>query len=274
MVMTALASVAILATLLTGYANRVLVSSSNFSDRAVSVVQSGAVRALIISTVTGHVVAATGGQTSLQPTIEQAVGTALSSAQINREIRRSAASLQSQLMSGTANSLTLTLPDAGPAIAASVGSQSPELAAALRGIGTITVVSVPIPSSDATLVHDAVRAARDWLILLILAVGLALMALVITPHRARTLRRLGIGALVSGLLTVAVYFVGRQLVVDAFSNQTAQAVARGAWSMYVGGLETWGFVLAAIGVLVAAAASVARAPARSQAAYDPLDRTW
>ncbi|MDE3132307.1 MAG: hypothetical protein KGL16_14245 [Acidobacteriota bacterium] len=273
-VFTALASVAILATLLAGYASRVLVSSSSFTDRAVGVVRNGAVESLIAGTVTDRVVAIAGGGSSVRPTIEQSVHSALSNPQITREIRASAGSLQAQLMSGTANSLTLTLADAGPAIAASVGSRSPQLAAALGGIGPITVLSVAIPASDSRLVHDVSRAAHDWQALLGIAAALGLLALIVTPDRARTLRRLGVGALMGGLLTAAVYLAGRRLVVDAFTAQDARTVAAAAWSAYLGGLVTWGLVLAAGGALVAVAATLGVSLRRARVSYDRVDRPW
>ncbi len=119
--LTLLASVAMLATLLALYANYALVSSSGFSDRALSVVHSGNVETLIISTVTDHVVADTGGGVAVQPLVDHAVRAALVDGRFDGEIRAAAGLLHRELMSGTANSLTLTVPEAGQVIAANVG---------------------------------------------------------------------------------------------------------------------------------------------------------
>jgi hypothetical protein len=58
-----------------------------------------------------------------------------------------------------------------------------------------------------------------------------------------------------GLLAAAVYVAGRGIVLDEFSPGEGRTAAGAVWSTYLGGLEVWGFVLAAIGVLVAAAAA-------------------
>ncbi len=167
-------------------------------------------------------------------------------------------------MSGTANSLSLTLPDVGPALASSIGAGNPELASALDEIGSITVVDVRIPPTDARILHHVTRAARESALLLVITVALALLAIVISPDRLRTLRGLGLGAVVAGLLAAIAYLVGRGLVVDRFSSQDARTAAGAAWSVYLGDLEIWGFVLAGIGLAVTCGATLrlSRGPLR------------
>ncbi len=72
-----------------------------------------------------------------------------------------------------------------------------------------------------------------------------------------------LGAFVSGLLGAAIYLVGRGIVVNEFSTPSARTAARAAWSIYLGGLETSGLVLAGLGALVAVVAVLLR-PRRSQ----------
>ncbi len=253
-----LATVAILITLLAQYANHVLVSPDNFSNRAVSALHTEDVQSLIVQTVTDRLAADAGGETSVQPVIQAAVVQAVSSPQVNREFRVAARSLHGELVSGTADQLTLTLPDIGSAIASSIGSDNPELADAVRGIGTITVLDVPIPPSGAKIVHDLVNAGKDSSELLIGTAVLVLLALIISPSRRRTLVGLGLGAVVSGLVVVAIYLAGRGIVVNEFSTQDSRTAAHALWSAYLGGLETWGFVLAGVGAVIACAAKCAR----------------
>jgi hypothetical protein len=272
-IVAALASLAILITLLAHYADHILVNSSSFANRAVSLVQTPGVESMISGIVTSRVVADAGHQTSVQPLIESAVGEALSNTQISTDVRDAAASLQSQLVSGTATRLTLSLPDVGPSIAASIESRSPALADEVRNLGTITVVDVQIPPTEATVVHDLADASRDSVLLVILSIALVVLALLLSPSRARTLRALGIGAAISGLLAVAVYLVGRGIVVNEFSAGDAQTAAGAVWSTYIGGLETWGFVLAGIGALIAGlAASRVRNPRHQAQERVPLPR--
>ncbi len=244
-----------LVTLLAYYADHALVNSSDFSDRAVTVVHTGAVDSLIVDTITNRLLADVGDQQSLQPLIKTGVREALSNGQVTAEIRAAAAALQSQLVSGHANSLTLTLPDAGSSIASSIESRSPELAAVVSRIGTVTVLDVHIPSPAAKAVHTLATLGRNSALLLVVTIALAALALIISPDRGRTLIGLGLGAFASGLLAAAAYFVGRGVVVNEFSAPEARTAAQTAWNVYVGGLETWGFVLAGIGAVTACAAA-------------------
>jgi hypothetical protein len=253
-----LATVAMLVALLASYANHALVSPGNFSNRAVSVLRTGDVESLVVQTVTDRLVADAGDEVRLRPVIQAAVLQAVSSAEVDREFRLAAESLHSELVSETPDELTLTLPNIGSSIASSIGSDNPELAEKVRDIGTITVLNVPIPPSDAKDIHDLVRAGQDSSALFIGAAILALLALIISPNRRRTLIGLGLGAAVSGLVAVVIYLAGRGIVVNEFSSEDAQTAARAAWNAYLGGLETWGLILAGVGALVAFAATFVR----------------
>ncbi len=257
-VVTMVAAAAICVSLLAYYANHVLANSAGFSGRAVNVVLSNGVESLIVDRVTDRVTEVVGNESSVQPQIDDAVRGALSNRQVSAEIREAAESLQSQLTSGDANSLTLTLPDLGSSLASSVESTSPELADELRGIGTVTVLDVPIPAADASAFHDLSTAGSDSSLLLVLTSALAVLALVISPDRRRTILALGLGAFLSGLLAAAIYLVGRGFVVHEFSGPDARTAARAVWSVYLGGLETWGLVLAAIGATVSVVAALVR----------------
>jgi hypothetical protein len=249
-VATVVATLAILLTLFANYANHIFVNSASFSGRAVNVVQTPAVESAIVGIVTDRLVADAGNDSSLRPVIEDAVREVLSNGQITGEIRAAATSLQSELVSGTATRLTLALSGLGSSIASQIQSASPELAAEVRNLGTITVLDVPLPANDVTAVHDLASVARDSSLLLVLSAALIALALLLSPRRTRTLRGLGLGVLLGGVFTVAVYLVGRGLVVDEFSATAARTAAGTAWSTYLGGLETWGFVLAGIGAVM------------------------
>ena len=249
-----LATVAIFITLLAVYANHVLVSPNTFSDRAVSVLHSRVVESLIVQTVTDRVVADAGDETSPREAIQAAVLQAVSSKPVDREFEVAAESLHGELVSGTANELTLTLPNIGSAIASNIESDNPELAQQVSGIGTITVLDVRIPPSSANDIHDLVSAGQDSSELLIGTVALVLLALMISPTRRRTLVGLGLGATGSGLLVVAIYLAGRAIIVNEFSTPDARTAAHALWSAYLGGLETSGFVAAGAGAVIACAA--------------------
>lgn len=253
-VLTTLACVAMPVTLASEYAARVLESPSGFSSRAVTVVQTGSVDSLIVGAVTNRIVAysdrvlaISGGPNRIQPLVADAVRAALASPELIAAVRTAAASLQRALTFGSAGVLTLTLPRVGAAVAATVAATSPALAAQLRSLGPITVVSVPIPPLAARFAHDLEGIARSSSLLLALTVTLIVSALLISPRRARTLRALGLGAVLCGVLAAGVYLIGRELAVSSFSAADARAVAGVVWRTYFGGLETWGLVAAGVG---------------------------
>lgn len=256
-IVTVLASATLLLTVLANYAKEA--DAAGFAGRAVSVVQAGPIQSLIVDDLTGRLVTVVGGQSHVRPIVAEAVQAALSNAQVTAEIRAEAGSLQSQLLSSHATSLTLALPAIGPAIAASIGARSPELAAVVERLGTITVVDVRIPPSAAQAVNDLAYLGRDATLLIILTVALATLALLLAPDRRRTLIGLGIGTCISGLLAVAAYLGGRELIAGQFPSHDGHTAARTVWSIYLSGLETLGLVLAGAGAVLAAIAALMRA---------------
>jgi hypothetical protein len=224
------------------------------------------VRSLIVNNVSARLVAALGDQTGVEPLVDEAVREALVNRQVTAEVRAAAASLQSQLLTGHASSLTLSLPEIGPAMAAVIEHQSPALAAEVESLGTITVVDVRIAPSAAQAVNDLAYLGRDATLLIILTFALAVLALLLARDRRRTLTGLGLGTAVSGLLAAAVYLAGKQVILGEFSSQDAHTAAAAVWNVYLGGLESSGFVLAGIGAAVAAVAALAGVGAHSRAA--------
>ena len=107
------------------------------------------------------------------------------------------------------------------------------------------------------MIHDLARAGNDFSLLIILSVALAALALLISPTRARTLRGLGVGLALVGVLAAAAYLIGRSIVANEFSPGDARTAADAVWNTYLGSLEVWGFVLAAVGLVVAALATTA-----------------
>ncbi len=263
---TGFAAAVLVVGLLAAHLNAVLLSPTNFSDRAVTVVRSSSVQSLITDTVTSHLLGYVGAGPSVEPLVSTAVRTAISDPTVIQGVRDTARSLQSGLTSGTADTLTFTLPAIGPLIAARIASQSPAVAAVIARVGAITVVSVPIPAGAANALHTLTAVARDWLLILVLAGVLALLALLIAPRRRRAVVWLGLGAAVGGLLLAAGYAVGRGLVVGALTAPGAGTTAGVIWRVYLGGLERTGFVLAAAGLVVALVAALLR-PRRQWRAY-------
>jgi hypothetical protein len=253
---TLLASVMILVTLIASYVNHAFVNTTTFADHATSVLHSDGVDHLIVTRVTDQVIPNATEAASIRPDLELAVHDLVSSRPVTNEFRAAAESLQEQLVSGNAHQLTLQLPNVGTALASRVSSTSPELADDLNRIGTVTVLDVPIPSTAASIVHGTVSFSKNASLLVILTIALIVLALIVTPERRRTVIRLGLGAVLSGVLVVVFYLLGRELVASEFSGDAAQTAARAVWSGYLSGIELPALFVAGGGIVAVGAAAI------------------
>lgn len=259
---TLLASVAMLVALLAAHASA-LADAPTFANGAVSLVRSGPVRTLIVDTISPRVQAQVGSATNVRPLVSQAVGAALSNPQVTGEIQTAAATLQSELITGQATQLTLSLPSIGPAMAHTLQARSPQLAYLVSRLGTVTVVDVPIPSGAASTIHAVAQLAQDAGLLAILAAALAGLALILSVNRRATLIGLGLGAVASGLVAVGICIFGRGLVIGAFTAPAAATAAGATWHLLVRGLENSGLLLAAAGAAVVVLSALAGLSRRS-----------
>jgi hypothetical protein len=241
-----LASVAMLVALVAGSVTTL--TGPGFAGRTLRVVEAGGLRTAVIGTVTSHVLAITGDQAPVTPIVTQAVDEAFSSPLVKAELTAAARSLQSQLESGQARVLRLTLPGLGPRLGALVAARSPQLASVLDRLGTLQVVDVPLPPAASTAARELALLGRDSTLAILLCVALAAGALLISPARWGTLQGLGVGAIAAGLVAIGAYLVGANLIADSFSLPIAQTAARAAWDSYLGGLEPGGLALAGGGL--------------------------
>ncbi|MGC9220719.1 MAG: hypothetical protein ACP5H2_05120 [Solirubrobacteraceae bacterium] len=264
--MTVLASAAILTALLAAPA-RVLTSPTAFSARALRVVHAGAVHLLMVNTVTAQVADLVPGAPGLRPLINGAVTEALASRPVTDELRAAAGSLQAQLASGQATTLTVALPGVGSQLASTVGSVSPLLAGVVSHVGTITVLNVGLPPTLSRLAADLQHVGQDASLFWVLAAALVALALTLSPDRRRTLFRLGVGALIAGVTVVVLYLVGRVAVVGAFSTPATRTLARVAFSVYLGSLERSGLAVAAGGAGAVVLAVALRPRRRARRSY-------
>ncbi len=89
----------------------------------------------------------------------------------------------------------------------------------------------------------------------VLTVGLVAAALALAPDRRRTVVGLGIGAAVAGVLLVVLLNLVRSAVIGRVDGAAQQDAVAGIWDAYLGDLRTTGWIVAACGAVVAAAAA-------------------
>src|SRR6185295_14194717 len=88
-------------------------------------------------------------------------------------------------------------------------------------------------------------------------------ALFVSRDRRRTCTQLGIGIASAGVVIVVAWTVARALLVDG--------TAAGVWDAYLGDLRAFGWLLAGVGAVVAAAAASLIAPIEIER---PLRAAW
>ena len=257
-----LASLALLLALVAAYARQTTVDSDQFANRATVALHDDAVRSLIAQKVTDEVVLKNEEDLlAARPIIESVASEIVGGRAFTGLWRRAVRDIHRALFKRDKNTVTLTVADVGTVLAAALEQVRPSLAHELQSTERVEIVKQDIGSLSATLANVAERVQ----VLAILLIGLSLLfvagAVVLAPDRRDTVIELGLGAAVAGGLLVVAYSVTRSAAVNHLTEPDAQAAARAVWDAFLGDLRTAGWILAASGAIVAAAASSLIKPA-------------
>jgi hypothetical protein len=251
-----LTSVLLAAATLAGYARRALFNSDQFADRASATLRDPSVRTLIGDRVTDRVVLA--NRTDLlaaRPIISSAISGIVGGGAFGSLFHRAALDVHRAVFQRDENTITLTVADVGTVAAAAVATLRPSLADDLERSGDVVVVRRKIGSTTGDLARTARNVQLVAWILAALTLVSAAGAVALSVDRRRTIAQLGIGAIVVGVLVIVAYTIARAVVLDHFSDPEERAAAGAVWNTFLGDLRTFGWLLAAIGAVVAAAAS-------------------
>ncbi len=153
------------------------------------------------------------------------------------------------------DTVTLTVVDVGIVAAAALRKLDPELASQLESDRRIALLERDIGSATG----DLARIARDVRVLAFvlagLAVAAAIAAVAVSTDRRGAAGRLGLAIALAGVTIVAGYTVARPLVLGGVADPDGHAAAAAVWDAFLGDLLTTGWVMAACGVVVSAAAA-------------------
>jgi hypothetical protein len=251
-----LASLLLFAATLAGYARRTIFDSDRFANRATAALQDSAVRTVIGERVTDQLVLRSEGDLlAARPIIASAVSGIVGSDPFRNLFHRAVLDVHRAVFARDQDTVTLTLADVGVVVGAALERLRPQLAADLERTGRVVVVKQRIGAAAG----DAARMARDVRILAYVFVALtlaaAVAALLLTPDRRRTVAHLGLGAVVVGVALVVLYTAARAIALDRVSDPDTRAAVSAVWSEFLGELRTFGWLLAASGAIVAAAAA-------------------
>ena len=236
--------------MLAGYASRVLGDSDRFADRAASALQHPDVRAVIADRVTDDVVLrANADLIAARPIIASAVSGIVGGDAFAGLFRRSLRDVHAAVYRRDQDTVTLTLVDLGTVLTAALEVIDPELATEVQSRRPPTVLRDKIVGGDLLRVAGVLA----WLAAA-LALAAAIAAVAVSPDRRRTVSRLGLAAIVAGLVVVAAELIAKGVVLGRI-GEDERAAAGAVWDAFLGDLGTAGWVLAACGAIVTAAAA-------------------
>ena len=260
----------LIAATLAAYATRALFDSDRFAERAAAALQAPAVRQAVGDRVTDELVLPREADLlTARPLIAAAVGGAVGGDAFAGLFRRAVRDAHGAVFQRDRDTVTMTLADVGIVVAAAISQLDPQLAARLESNERLELLSRDLGAATG----DLARQARDVrvlaLVLAALALGAALAAVAVSPDRRGAAARVGVAAIVAGIVVVAVELLARAVVVDRAGDDAAVTAA--VWDAFLGDLRTAGWLVAAVGAVLAAAATAIIQPVGIER---PLRAAW
>jgi hypothetical protein len=267
-----LAALLLAATIASAYAWRVVFDSEQFADRATAALQDPSVRQAIADRVTDGLVLErqpdlVAGRPLIAATVAQIVG----GDAFAGLFRRGVADVHRAVFRSDEDTVTLTLADVGIVVSEALEQVKPEWASRLKSRERVEVLSRRIGSATGDLARLGNRVRWLAYILGALTLVVAAAALTVADDRRRTATRLGLGAVVAGVVIVAAETVVRAVALDGVEEPDLRPAAAAVWGAFLGDLRSAGWVIAASGAVLSAAAASLIRPIDVE---EPLRAAW
>jgi hypothetical protein len=255
-VLVVLAPLLLAVALLTAYATQNLLDADRFAERAASALTQEDVRAAASERIAGAVVKAEPNLIGARPLVEGAASGIVGSPPFRQLFQGAVADLHRTVFESDRDTVALKVADAGVLVIEALRTLAPKVAAKVPKGLEARLVS--LSKGGGSAFTEAARVADDvrWagvasVILALLAAGGAIAA---SPDRRRTVGRLAAAAAAVGLLGIVAFEVGRALLGGAVDPEEAPA-AEVVFDAFLVDLRTWFIVVAALGLIVAAASA-------------------
>jgi hypothetical protein len=239
------------------YAAQNLFDADRFAERATSALAEEDVRAAASERIADGIIRAEPNLIGARPLLQGAANGIVASPPFQQLFRSATADLHRTVFEAERDSVALKVADVGVLVIEALQSLAPKLAAKVPD--DLDARLIGFSKGGEGLLADAAQIADDvrWvgivsLLLALLAVAGAIAA---STERRRTVRRLATAAAVLGVLGIAAFEVGRALVATRLDDAGDAAAAQAIWDVFLVDLRTWAIVLAAFGLIVAAAAA-------------------
>jgi hypothetical protein len=253
--LAAVAAVALLGAVVTGYATRTFFDADQFAARATAALDDDAVASQAASRVADQLVAAEPNLVAVQPVLQSVVGGIVSSGAFQGVFRAGVADLHRAVFEHDENTVTLTLADIGATLRGTLAALDPKLAKKIPPQQSLTLVDgeLPAPLAAAVSIADTIR----WLPLLLLLAALACGAGAVRLATDARNGWVAVGATISlvAVLGVVGLHAIEAIVLTSIDSSSGRDAASGIWDAFLDDLETAMILVAVIGAVIAAAAS-------------------
>lgn len=256
-----IASILLVAAVLTAYVQRAAFDSDQFANRATAALGDDSVRTLIASEITDHVVLRNEADLlAARPVIQSFASAIVGSAPFESLFRRAVLDVHRALFARDQDTITLTVADVGTVLAAALEEVRPRLARELGDVEHVPLLRRELDARGADLARVADDVHVLSVVLFVAAALAAVGAVALAPDRRRAVSRLGVGAAAGGILIVLAYSVARSIALDSVSDGDERAAAEAVWHAFLADVRTIGWILAGSGAVVSAAAASLIAP--------------
>ncbi len=240
------------------YARQEVVNSNAFAAHSSHALQDENVRSAIGDAVLNQVTTSGGAALlSFRPALESVIDGVIASPQFRAVFRKAAVHAHDLLFKRDRESVVLDLADAGLAVSGAAKAVSPDLAKHIPK--DIKPGLLSLTNRDwATDLLDAADSIR-FLGIVLPILGLLFLggAVAAAPDRRLIFIRIGGAIAVAAVVLLLVLFVGRELLLANFSedSDTLRSAVAAVWDSFLDGLHTWALLVGAFGLVVAAASS-------------------
>jgi hypothetical protein len=250
------ASVVLALALVAGYAQRALVDSDQFANRAAAALRDDSVRTLAADRITDDVVLESQADLiAARPIIQSVVSGIVGGRAFSGLFQSAVRDAHRTLVDGDSDTVILTVADVGTVLAAALEKVRPSLARELESSERVALLERDIGSLGGELARLADNIRVLAIVLLVLSLALAAGALAISRDRRRTFVELGICLAGAGVLLVVAYGIARSLAINEVEGPEGQAAAVAVWDAFLRDLRTAAWILAGSGAVIAAAAA-------------------
>ena len=266
-----LAAVALLLSLLTLYANRVLFDSDQFANHVGAAVEEPAVKDEVGRRITDGIVGAQPDLIAVRPIIQSVAAGVVGTGAFNDLLRAAVRDVHRAIFKHDENTVALTVADVGVVVSSALERLAPKVAKQIRSKNTARILDGEPPDWLLGLARVAKDVKALTVILLVLAIVAAAGGFALAPDWRRQISLLGVSVAAGAVVLLIGYHLTRSVVVDRVTDPDSRAAVEATWDTFLDGLQTTLLIAAGAGVILAAAT---RSLVQPVGIERPVEEAW